>query len=63
MVVAPLVMTPVVEAPALKTLAPACVLKTCTSFAEELDHQDWPEVVPLLRRGHTETYEHDPVPW
>lgn len=41
---------------------PARVLKTFTSFADELDGyvQD---VAPALQQGHTATYEVDPLPW
>jgi hypothetical protein len=42
--------------------APVRVLKKFTSFAEALDGY-MPDTPPTLLKGHTETYEHDPVPW
>lgn len=59
---APVVVIPVDVAPAVTPPESVRVLKTFTSFADELDGYV-PDTPPTLLQGHTETYEHDPVPW
>jgi hypothetical protein len=59
---APVVVIPVLVAPAVTPAVPVRVLKTFTSFADELDG-DVQETAPVLLQGHTATYDVDPLPW
>lgn len=59
----------VLEAPAVAPAAPVRVLRTFTNFADELDHQDWADAVPVqpqafaAAQDHAATYQPDPLPW
>lgn len=58
----PALIPTMVVSPAVVPVAPVRVLKTFTSFADELDGYV-PEVAPALLQGHTARYEVDPLPW
>lgn len=59
---APVVVVPVDVALAVTPAEPVRMLKTFTSFADELDHQDLPEVVPVLMQWSSEE-SHESLPW